>query len=73
MSDIQAQLLIAEYKKAYRLANKREPPCITYSRGWFKIRYSFAAIGTKHRRSEIEKFRDTLKARPPVAEKERTK
>lgn len=63
MSEIQASLLIAEYKKAFRLANGHEPPHVNYVRGWFTIRYPFAAVGTRHRRKEIEEMRDKLNER----------
>lgn len=55
--------LIEEYRDAFVAANKMGPPIVTYARGWFAIRYPNSAIGTKHRRSEIEKFRNKLLAR----------
>lgn len=45
---------------ALAAANAHEAPEVTYRHGWFAIRNSGAWLGTKHRRKEIEAFRDRL-------------
>ncbi len=56
-----AQVLIAEYKAAYEAANGRPlNSSISYDRGWFTVKDSSAMFGTRHRRADIERMRDTL-------------
>lgn len=47
----------SEWQEAYRLANGKEPPEITYERGWFRIQYG------KHRKKDIIQFTENLLAR----------
>jgi hypothetical protein len=55
--------LISEYRSAYTISNGCEAPCVTYTRGWFRVGHP----STPYRRKKIEQMRDTLlsRANPP--------
>lgn len=62
--NIQADLLIAEYRRAFSTANNTDAPEVIYSGGWFTIRNSRSgSYGGKYRRHAIERMRDVLLAR----------
>ncbi|MFS0837247.1 hypothetical protein [Paenibacillus sp. 1P03SA] len=45
-----------EWREAYRKANEKEPPEISYEKGWFTIHRR------KHRKKEVLQFTKTLLA-----------
>lgn len=66
---VEANMIIYRYRTAFQEANGCEVEC-AYKRGWFSIRHLGAAVGTKHRRKEIEEFTRRLRARKEAARKQ---
>ena len=52
--------LMDEWQAAFRAANGKEPPRITYNRGWYMV----AGSSRKYRRRQFEQMRDRLNATP---------
>lgn len=49
----------SEWRETYKKANDKEPPEITYEKGWFRINNS----KTRYRKKDIIQFTENLLAR----------